>query len=276
MYRSNHRKRGTSAVSLVPKFTFVLIVHGPVHGGGGGEEGGGRGGRRGQMSQGRRSFLTGHPHLPHTHTLTLSSGTQDRTVWARTHRAAFIGSLSGWRSVRWSPNRRGGSRSAETACVCFSFFDFQGAKHLPIHTIEQPEYCHFKLHSSEKGGRGVGGVGVGPIIFTYIHTYPNNLKLFENEIQCNSLFYMHEFCCILLSNITPSSSVHLLYNGGTIWLSSYPAPQKVKVDNTSEASSSADWGSPLTHTHTHTHTQHTLTVSHTHRGMLHGKYRHKR
>lgn len=49
-------------------------------------------------------------------------------------------------------------------------------KHLLIHTIEQPEYCHFKLHNSEK--RGV------PIIFTYIHTYPNNLNLFKDEIQC--------------------------------------------------------------------------------------------
>lgn len=30
---------------------------------------------------------------------------------------------------------------------------------------------------------------------------------------------------------------------------------RVKVDNTSEASSSADWGSPLTRTNTHAHTQ---------------------
>lgn len=102
----------------------------------------------------------------------------------------------------------------DSECVCFVFLFFQGAKHLLIHTIEQPEYCHFKLHSSEK--RGVGRGGGFPIIFTYIHTYPNNLNLFEDEIQCIVLFYMHEFCCILLSNVTPSSSVHLLYNGGTI------------------------------------------------------------
>lgn len=48
---------------------------------------------------------------------------------------------------------------------------------------------------------------------------------------------MHEFCCILLSNITPSSSVHLTvqwrYMATTLHL-------KTKVDSTSEASSSAD------------------------------------
>lgn len=103
-----------------------------------------------------------------------------------------------------------GVQRQRVCMFCFSLF--QGAKHLLIHTIEQPEYCRFKLHSSEKRG-GRGGFLV---IFTYIHTYPNNLNLFEDEIQCIVLFYMHGFCCILLSNITPSSSVHLLYNGGTI------------------------------------------------------------
>lgn len=74
MYRFTHsedrnvqeqpQKRGTSAASLV---TFVLIVQTCTWG-------------RGQTSRGRRSFLTGHPHLPHTHihVLTLSSGAQDR------------------------------------------------------------------------------------------------------------------------------------------------------------------------------------------------------
>lgn len=68
--------------------------------------------------------------------------------------------------------------------VCaFDFLFIQGAKHLLIHTIEQPEYCHFKLHNSEKRG-------CFPVIFTYIHTYPNNLNLFEDEIQC-IVFVLH-------------------------------------------------------------------------------------
>lgn len=68
--------------------------------------------------------------------------------------------------------------------VCaFEFLFIQGAKHLLIHTIEQPEYFHFKLHNSEKRG-------CFPIIFTYIHTYPNNLNLFEDEIQC-IVFVLH-------------------------------------------------------------------------------------
>lgn len=195
MYRSNHRKRGTSAASLVPKFTFCAHSSDLYMGG------------RGQTSQGRRSFLSGHPHLPHAHihVLTLSSGTQDR-LCGPAHRVLFSSALC--LDKRASKQGSRIQECRDSVCVCFSFFDFQGAKHLLIHTIEQPEYCHFKLHNSEKGGF--------PIIFTYIHTYPNNLNLFEDGIQCIVLFYMHEFCCILLSNITPSSSVQLLYNGGTI------------------------------------------------------------
>lgn len=68
MYRSNHRKRGTSAVSLVPKFTFVLIVQTCTWG-------------RGQKSSGSAK-LPDRPPTPtyrtHTDILTLSSGTQDR------------------------------------------------------------------------------------------------------------------------------------------------------------------------------------------------------
>lgn len=96
-----------------------------------------------------------------------------------------------------------------------------------IHTIEQPEYCHFKLHNSEKNWRGKEGVvgwdgvkkrggGVGgefPILFTYIHTYPNNLNLFEDEIQCIVCFT----CMDSVASSCLTSLLHgLLYSGGTI------------------------------------------------------------
>lgn len=88
MYRSNHRKRGTSAVSLVPKFTFVLIVQTCTWG-------------RGQMSSGSAKRPDRPPtptYLPTAHTHIYTNTQQwysGQTVWARTQSAAFIGSLSG-------------------------------------------------------------------------------------------------------------------------------------------------------------------------------------
>ena len=92
----------------------------------------------------------------------------------------------------------------------FFFLIFQGAKHLLIHTVAQPEYCHFKLHNSEKGFSPIPP----PSEFTYLHTYPNNLNLFEDEVY--SLFT----CMNSVVSSCLTSLLHLLYillyNGGTI------------------------------------------------------------
>lgn len=84
------------------------------------------------------------------------------------------------------------------AFLSFFLFYFQGAKQLLIHTTEQPEYCRFKLHSYEKK------VGV-PVVFTYIHTYPNNLNLSEDDIQCI-------VCFTCMDSVASSclTSLHLL------------------------------------------------------------------
>lgn len=150
MYRSNHRNRGTSVASLVPKFTFVLIVQTCKWVGG-------------PISQGRQSFLTGHIQLLHAHILTLRTAVVLRLdrLCGPAHRVLHPSALS--------PDE-GASDKAQTGevdpgahrRVCVGFSLLQGAKHLLIHTIEQPEYCHFKLHSSEK--RGVS-------CHIYIHTY---------------------------------------------------------------------------------------------------------
>lgn len=55
-----------------------------------------------------------------------------------------------------------------------------------------------------------------PVLFTYIHKYPNNL--FEDDTVyswCN----MHGLCC------KPPSSVQKLYNGGKYDKAADPAPQ---------------------------------------------------
>lgn len=114
--------------------------------------------------------LTKFPDRPptptaHTHTCT---NTQDR-LCGPAHRVLHSSALCPDEGVSdKGPNRRAGARSAETACVvCFSLFDFQGAEHLLIHTIEQPEYCHFKLHNSEKR-----------VVFpSYLHTYIHILTI---------------------------------------------------------------------------------------------------
>jgi len=190
------QKRSTSAVSLVPKFTFVLIVQTCTWG------------QRPKCPRAgeflhEASWQATYTYRTHTyiHVLTLSSGTQDR-LCGPAHRVLHSSALC--------PDE-GVSDKAQTGeldpgvqrqrCVfVFLFFNFQGAKHLLIHTIEQPEYCHFKLHNSEKR-RGF------PIIFTYIHTYPNNLNLFEDEIQCIVCFT----CMKSVASSCLTSLLHLLY-----------------------------------------------------------------
>lgn len=114
MYRSNHRKGGTSAVSLIPKFTFVLIVQTCTWG-------------RGQMSQGWRSFLTGHPHLPraltHAHTQTLSSGIQDR-LCGPAHRVLHSSALCPDEGVSYKAQTGEVDPGVQRRrlCVCFSLF----------------------------------------------------------------------------------------------------------------------------------------------------------
>lgn len=113
-----------------------------------------------------------HSHT-HTHAQTLSSGIQDR-LCGPAHRVLHSSALC--------PDE-GVSDKAQTGevdpgvqrrrlCVCFSLFFslfyFQGAKQLSIHTVEQPEYCRFRLHSYEKKKRGFP---------SYLHTYIHILTI---------------------------------------------------------------------------------------------------
>lgn len=102
--------------------------------------------------------------------LTLSSGTLDR-LCGPAHRVLHSSALCPDEGVSHKAQRGeldpGVQRQRVFVFLSLSFLIFQGAKHLLIHTIEQPEYCHFKLHNSEK------------LIFSpsYLHNYIHILTI---------------------------------------------------------------------------------------------------
>lgn len=148
MYRSNHRERGTSA-----SLTFVLIAETCTEK------------SRGRVSPDRPSTQPGS----RIHTRTNTQWYSGQSVWARTQRVA----LSASRTDEWVSDKPNTGVQWQSVGVFFClFFSFQGAKHLMVHTAT----WILSFYILKKGGWG------SPVVFTYIHKYPNNLNLFEEEI----------------------------------------------------------------------------------------------